>query len=62
LEKHVLAKVHFWLYNMGLPVILVGVALIYGGQPGIGEPFAGIGSILIALGFLALLGNVFRRI
>jgi len=60
LANHLLAKVHFWLHNLGLPVTLVGIALIYGGNPPIGEPLAGIGSTVVSLGFLALLFNVFR--
>ena len=60
LAKHLLAKIHFWLHNLGLPVTLVGIALIYEGNTPVGEPLAGIGSSVVALGFLALLCNVFR--
>ncbi len=60
LADHILAKIHFWLHNLGLPLTLVGIALIYGGNPPIGEPLAGIGSSVVSLGFLALLFNVFR--
>ncbi|MEC4749441.1 cytochrome-c oxidase [Methylomicrobium sp. Wu6] len=60
LAGHVLAKVHFWLHNFGLPITLIGVALIYGGNPQTGEPMAGIGSSIVALSFVALLFNVFR--
>lgn len=62
LGAHVLAKVHFWLQNIGLPITLVGIALLYGGNPGLGEPLAGIGSSVVALGFLALLANVYRKL
>lgn len=62
LEKHILARVHFWLHNLGLPITLIGVALVYAGNPGMGEPLAGVGSILIALGFVALTANLFRKI
>ena len=61
LEKHVLAKLHFWLYNLGLPITLFGVASIYAGNTGMGEPLAGIGSMLIAAGFLALVANLCRK-
>lgn len=60
LEEHKLAKVHFWMHNLGLPVMLIGLVLIYSGHTGAGEPLAGIGSIVVALGFVALLINVFR--
>jgi cbb3-type cytochrome oxidase subunit 1 len=61
LGTHVLAKVHFWLQNIGLPITLAGIAMLYGGNPALGEPLAGIGSSVVALGFLALLVNVYRE-
>lgn len=60
LAEHKLAKVHFWMHNLGLPVMLTGLVLIYSGHAGTGEPLAGLGSIVVALGFVALLINVFR--
>lgn len=60
LAVNVLAKAHFWLHNLGLPVALVGIALLHADSPALGEPLAGIGSSLAALGFLALLVNVFK--
>jgi cbb3-type cytochrome oxidase subunit 1 len=60
LAEHVLATVHFWSQNIGLPITLIGIALIYGGNPGLGEPFAGIGSTIVAVGFIALAINLFR--
>lgn len=60
LANHILAKAHFWLHNLGLPVTLLGIALIYGGNAQTGEPLAIIGSGVVSLGFLALLINVFR--
>jgi len=62
LAQHVLAKLHFWLQNIGLPITLLGIALIYGGNTGLGEPLAGIGSTIVALGFIALTVNVFRKL
>lgn len=52
------ASAHFWLHNLGLPVMLAGVFMIYHGQPANGEPFAAIGSVVLALGFLAFVLNV----
>lgn len=52
------ATAHFWLHNLGLPVMLVGVFLIYHGQPADGGPIAGLGSAVLALGFLAFVVNV----
>lgn len=61
LAAHVLARVHFWLHNLGLPVMLTGIAMVYDGNPQMGELLAGVGSIAVALGFIALLCNVFRK-
>ena len=62
LAQHVLAKAHFWLQNIGLPLTIIGIALIYGGNPSLGEPFASIGSTIAALGFIALTINLFRTL
>jgi cbb3-type cytochrome oxidase subunit 1 len=40
-----LANVHFWLAEIGLVVLLIGLFMIFGGRPETGEPFAAIGSI-----------------
>jgi cbb3-type cytochrome oxidase subunit 1 len=40
-----LANVHFWLAEISLVVLLIGLALIFGGRPETGDPFAAIGSI-----------------
>lgn len=61
MAEAVLAKVHFWLHNLGLPVTLVGIFMIYNGNPEAGEPLAGIGSSVVALGFVAFAINVWRN-
>jgi len=58
MAQSALAKAHFWLHNLGLPVMLGGIFLIYNGQMGVGEPMAGIGSSIVALGFVAFAINV----
>lgn len=60
LARHSLARVHFWLHNTGLPLTISGVFLIYGDHAELGEPLAGIGSVIVALGFITLGVNVFR--
>jgi hypothetical protein len=61
LAKSRLAQAHFWLHNLGLPVLLAGVYLIYAGRPETGESFAKIGSMVTALGFLCFALNVWRN-
>lgn len=58
MAQSALAKAHFWLHNLGLPVMLLGIFLIYNGQMQAGEPMAGIGSTIVALGFVAFAINV----
>lgn len=53
-----LALAHFWLHNLGVPVMLFGVYLIHTGQPENGEPFAKMGSVVTALAFLCFALNV----
>lgn len=58
LAKSRLAQAHFWLHNIGVPLMLFGVYLIHAGQPANGEPFAKAGSILTAAAFLCFALNV----
>jgi hypothetical protein len=60
LADTLLAKVHFWLHNIGLPVLMLGVWLLRHGQPEIGGPIAGIFSIVMGLGILAFGVNLWR--
>lgn len=61
LEKSKLATTHFWLHNVGLPVMIIGIFSIFNGQPQIGDAMAGIGSTVVALGMLAFAVNVWRH-
>jgi cbb3-type cytochrome oxidase subunit 1 len=50
-----LAHVHFWLHNLGLPVFMVGLALLLTGTAG-AFPFvaAGAATVLVGLALFAL--------
>ena len=61
LTKSRLAGAHFWLHNLGMPILLIGLYFIYAGQPETGEPFAQIGSTVTALGFLCFALNLWRN-
>src|SRR5690606_29948008 len=39
-----LAKVHFWLAEISLVALLIGLLIIFSGQPATGGPFAAIGA------------------
>lgn len=56
-----LARVHFWLHNIGMPLMLLGVGMIYSGGPmEIAEPLAGIFSVVTMLGVFAFCINLWR--
>ena len=46
LERSVLAKIYFWLYNFSVPVTMVSLFLFVNGSPTI-DPILGLGSMLI---------------
>ena len=53
-----LAKMHFWLHNLGLPPLMIAVSLIVNGRDDIGGPAAGIFSIVVGLGILSFAVNL----
>jgi cbb3-type cytochrome oxidase subunit 1 len=56
-----LAQLHFWLHNIGTPVMLVGVAMIHSGaNPDLGGPLAGIFSIVTVIGIICFAVNLWR--
>jgi len=56
-----LAKTHFWLHNLGLPLAVVGLMGVMYGYPELGGPVAGSGSLLIFSGLAAFSINLFRN-
>ena len=46
-----LALVHFWMYNLALPVMLLAVTAIYLGKPQ-AEPVAGIFAVIVFISVL----------
>jgi hypothetical protein len=52
-----LAKIHFWLHNLGLPPLMLALALLLSGNAAM-EPVVGILSIVVALGILMFVINV----
>lgn len=58
-----LAKTQFWLYNIGLPILLVGMFIIY--VPSLKfmlQPVVWIGGSAVALSVLLFLINVWRNV
>ncbi len=55
-----LATAHFWLHNLGLPVMMVSLAAETLGAPR-AEPLIGVGSILVIVGLSLFTLNVLRN-
>jgi len=52
-----LAKMHFWLHNLGLPPLMVALALLLSGNAAM-EPVVGILSMVVGLGVFLFVINV----
>lgn len=55
-----LYRIHFWLYNLAVPVLMVAVALILSGNAAMG-PVAGIASIAVLVAIVIFTVNVWRN-
>lgn len=56
-----LAKVHFWLHNLGLPPLMVALALMLQGNAAM-EPVVGIASLVVGTGVFAFVVNVWLAV
>lgn len=56
-----LARLHFWLQNLALPVMLVSLALLTLGHPGV-IPLLGIAEIATALSIVTFAVNIFLNV
>ncbi|KOR76837.1 cytochrome-c oxidase [Paenibacillus solani] len=54
-------KVHFWLHNIGLPIMMIGLTLLVSGVESV-EPVIAAGGVLVTLGILAFLYNVLTHV
>lgn len=62
LEQSGLAKAHFWLHNIGLPVMMISIATAILGGPEIFFLFATLGGVMTVLGVLCFGFNVLTRL
>lgn len=58
LERTGLAKAHFWLHNIGLPVMMIAIALAISGVGDVFFPIATMGGVLTLLGIFCFGFNV----
>lgn len=56
-----LAGWHFWLHNLGLPIMMLSLAIQEYGHPEI-EPATAIGSIVVFIALLLFTINVFKNL
>jgi cbb3-type cytochrome oxidase subunit 1 len=56
-----LARLHFWLHNLGLPVFMVGLGFVLSGVEAI-VPVVIIGAIAVLLGLVLFAANVLLNI
>ncbi|MBI2733338.1 MAG: cytochrome-c oxidase [Aquabacterium sp.] len=56
----VLARLQFWLHNLGLPLMAGGIYAVMHHLP-MAEPIVGSGSVIVALAFVAFAINVWRH-
>ena len=52
-----LARIHFWLHNVGLPVFMIGLGMVLSGVEGI-IPLVAAGALVVLLGLIAFAANV----
>ncbi|MFS8084509.1 MAG: cytochrome-c oxidase [Acidobacteriota bacterium] len=57
----VLAKVHFWMHGLGLPPLMIALAVLMSGNTG-ADPFVGVFSLITGIGVLAYCVNILRFI
>ena len=59
LEKSKVAIIQLWVWILGTLVLVTGVALIFMGKP-VGEPMAGVGSLIVLADALLFAWLVYR--
>jgi cbb3-type cytochrome oxidase subunit 1 len=52
-----LARIHFWLHNLGLPVFMVGLGLVLTGSE-VGLPATVVAAIAVLIGLFVFAANV----
>ena len=56
-----LAKTHFVLYNVGLPIMLVALGFFLTGTKSVG-PVIGVGATMVIIAILCFVTNLFRQV
>lgn len=56
-----LARVHFWLHNVGLPVFMAGLGMLLTGTAGAG-PVVGIAATVVLVGLVVFATNILLNV
>jgi hypothetical protein len=56
-----LAKIHFWLHNLGLPPLMIALAFLLSGNEAL-EPVVGIASLVVGCGIFIFVINVWMTL
>ncbi|WML57285.1 cytochrome-c oxidase [Neobacillus sp. PS2-9] len=56
-----LAKVHFWLHNIALPIMMIGLAFLVSGVKAAG-PAVAVGGTLMVLGIILFAINILKNV
>jgi cbb3-type cytochrome oxidase subunit 1 len=59
--ESILGKIHFWLHNIGLPIMCVGLLIVVHDQS-LAVPIISTGSILATLGIISFFINVLKNV
>ncbi|MEK3888725.1 cytochrome-c oxidase [Bacillus sp. FSL K6-3431] len=62
LAKTSAAKAHFWLHNLGLPIMMIGIALAILDVSPVFFPIATIGGVITVIGIYCFGYNVLRNL
>ena len=57
-----LATIHFWLHNIGVPVMQGGITLLMLTENGMFTAFAIVGSLVVVIGGIFFAVNVFKHV
>ncbi|MEH7234671.1 cytochrome-c oxidase [Bacillus sp. JJ1562] len=59
--ESMLGKIHFWLHNIGLPVMMIGLTMLLFGNTAV-EPAIAVGGTVTTLGIILFAINVFLNV
>lgn len=62
LTKNKLAKIHFWLHNVGLPIMLIGLISFALRNNTLGIPLMSIGGILVVIATIIFAINLWQNL